>query len=151
MPLWTFTCYKDLLSEEEKISLARDVTALYSAVPLPKFYVNVQFNEKDKTGMLVGGEFKRNWVSLSIVHIARTFNTETDRADFLKRIDEILSRLRDKDIHYEYYIIDTLRQQWKIDGMYPPPSDSLAEKQWAAQNYPSPHSRGHLPSMHSML
>ncbi|PQE07522.1 Tautomerase protein [Rutstroemia sp. NJR-2017a BBW] len=144
MPIWSFKYSRDALSEPDKVGLAKDITQLYTSVGLPAFYVNVQFFEMGPTDMLVGGESRSNFVNLSIVHIARTFKTETDRSDFLKKIDLILERFRNKGLDWEYFVVETLRQQWKINGMYPPLASSDEEKEWARLNRPVEHNRAHL-------
>jgi hypothetical protein len=97
--------------------------------------------------MFVGGESRPNFVNLSIAHIARSHKHETDRMDFLKKIDLILERFKTKGLDWEYFIVDTLRQQWKINGMYPPLADSDEEKEWVRLNRPIKHNRDHLPSL----
>ncbi|KAI9040115.1 tautomerase family protein [Aspergillus affinis] len=147
MPVWSFKYSQGALSKQDKVGLAKEITQLYSSKGLPAFYVNVQFFEMGSNDMLVGGEYRSNFVNLSIVHIARTFKTETDRLDFLKQIDLILERFKTKGLDWEYFIVDAPRQQWKINGMYPPLAGSTKEKEWVRLNRPIQHDRAHLPSL----
>lgn len=143
MPVWSFKYSRDALSESDKVDLAKDITQLYINVGLPAFYVNVQFFEMGPTEMFVGGETRPNSVSLSIAHVARTFESEAIRFEFLKKIDLILERLIKKDLDLEYFIVDSLRQQWKIHGMYPPSTGSDEEKEWVRLNRPVEHNRAY--------
>jgi phenylpyruvate tautomerase PptA (4-oxalocrotonate tautomerase family) len=56
MPLWIIyhppTTFQTTL---EKQSLAKDITAIYTAVPLPAFYVNVIFQEVQPGSFWIGG------------------------------------------------------------------------------------------------
>lgn len=147
MPVWSFKYSQGALSEQDKVDLAKDITRLYTDAGLPAFFVNVQFFEMGPTDMLVGGESRPNFMNISIVHIARTFKTETDRWDFLRKFDLILERFKAKGLDWEYFVVDALRQQWKINGMYPPLAGSDQEKEWARLNRPVKHSRAHVPSL----
>ena len=101
----------------------------------------------DPSDMYIGGESPAGFTSLNIVHIARTFKTEIDRMDFLSKIDRILERFKAKGMQWEYFIQDSLSQQWKINGIYPPPSGSDEEKEWVRCNRSIDHDRAHLPSL----
>ncbi|CAG7988229.1 unnamed protein product [Penicillium salamii] len=147
MPIWSFKYSRGALSDSDKLDLAKDITQLYTSYGLPPFYINVQFFEMGPNDMFVGGQSRPNFVNLSIVHIARSHKHETDRMDFLRKIDLILERFKAKDLDWEYFVVDTLRQQWKINGMYPPLADSDEEREWVRLNRPTKHSRDHLPSL----
>ncbi|GKZ74338.1 hypothetical protein AnigIFM50267_011837 [Aspergillus niger] len=147
MPIWSFKYSQGALSEQDKLGLAKDITRLYTSVGLPAFFVNVQFFEMGPSEMFVGGESRTNFVNLSIVHIARTFKTEYERWDFMRQFDLILERFQKKGLDWEYFILDAMRQQWKINGMYPPLAGSEQEKEWAMLNRPVAHPKAHIPSL----
>jgi len=62
------------------------------------------------------------------------------RARFLDRIDSVLTPfLQSKKLDWEYSIVDGIREEWRINGLAPPPPDSEGEKLWAAEGRPLPY------------
>jgi phenylpyruvate tautomerase PptA (4-oxalocrotonate tautomerase family) len=56
MPLWTiYHPPSTFTSPTTKAALARAITSIYTAVPLPAFYVNVLFQPIDSESFYVGG------------------------------------------------------------------------------------------------
>lgn len=39
-----------------------------------------------------------------------------------------------EDLDWEYHVVETPRDLWKIQGIVPPPSRSAEEKLWAREN-----------------
>ncbi|KAF9738779.1 hypothetical protein PMIN03_010130 [Paraphaeosphaeria minitans] len=151
MPLWmiyhppsTFT------SEDEKAALAKDITAVYTAVPLPAFYVNVLFVPLPATSIYIGGTARPSphtsanepgsdssvpFIRVTIQHIARTLPNDEVRDRFLKTVDEALKpHVADKGYDWEYSIEETRRDLWKVQGMVPPMPGSDAELEWVREN-----------------
>jgi phenylpyruvate tautomerase PptA (4-oxalocrotonate tautomerase family) len=56
MPLWTiYHPPSTFTSPETKSALARAITSIYTAVPLPAFYVNVLFQPIEASSFYIGG------------------------------------------------------------------------------------------------
>jgi phenylpyruvate tautomerase PptA (4-oxalocrotonate tautomerase family) len=56
MPLWTiYHPPSTFTSAETKAALARAITAIYTVVPLPAFYVNVLFQPIEASSFYIGG------------------------------------------------------------------------------------------------
>jgi hypothetical protein len=56
MPLWTiYHPPSTFTSPETRSALARAITAIYTAVPLPAFYVNVLFQPIEASSFYIGG------------------------------------------------------------------------------------------------
>ncbi|KAE8342965.1 putative oxalocrotonate tautomerase enzyme-domain-containing protein [Aspergillus arachidicola] len=127
MPIWSFKSSRGALSEQGKTDLVKDITRLDTNVGLPAFFVNVPFFEMGPTEMFVGGESGSNFVNLNI-------------------FDLIIERFKTNGLDWEYFILDAMRQQWKINGMYPPLAGS-EEKGWVPLNRPVVHPKAHLPSL----
>ncbi|KAL5378724.1 hypothetical protein DPSP01_008948 [Paraphaeosphaeria sporulosa] len=151
MPLWiiyhpssTFT------SEDEKAALAKEVTKIYTAVPLPAFYVNVLFVPLPATSIYVGGvarpsphtsanhpgpESSVPFIRFTIQHIARTLPNDEVRDRFLKTLDTTLKPfVADKGYDWEYSLEETRRDLWKVQGLVPPMPGSDAELEWVREN-----------------
>ncbi|KAK3216290.1 hypothetical protein GRF29_8g2884852 [Pseudopithomyces chartarum] len=158
MPLWTiYHPRSTFTSEDEKSSLAQAITSLYTAVPLPAFYVNVLFVPLDPTNIYIGGVARPSphsaanepgpnssvpFIRLTIQHIARTLPNETVRDRFLNRIDEVLKpHVEDKGYDWEYSIEETSRDLWKVQGLVPPMPGSEAELLWVKENRATPFER----------
>lgn len=137
MPLWHVYHPVDAYSAEQKRQFAADVTEFYTRAGLPKFYVVTLFHDIPESSFLVGGEPSDNTVRVVIEHIARHL-TDPDRR---RKSAEALNRLLaphtlDRGLHCEFHIDETPRDQWMIDGMWPPPAGSEAERLWVSENRP---------------
>ncbi|KAJ4357862.1 uncharacterized protein N0V89_002439 [Didymosphaeria variabile] len=160
MPLWIIYHPRSTFkSEDEKATLAKDITKIYTAVPLPAFYVNVLFVPLDATSIYVGGVARPSshtaangpgqdsnvpFIRVTIQNIARKISdlklipqsrSDEVRDRFLKRVDEALKpHIADKGYDWEYSIEETSRDLWKIQGFVPPMPGSEAESEWAKNN-----------------
>lgn len=137
MPLWLFTHSAGVFTPEDKQDLAKAITRLYTRVGLPESYVNVQFFERGPYDIFCGEESPKKFTTISIYHVARTFGTEAHRDKFLEKADQILNpRMKAKGMSWEYFIQESPREYWKINGIIPPPTGSDLEKKWLAANKP---------------
>ena len=137
MPLWDFNLSPNVLSDSEKASLAKEVTKIYTKSGLPAFYVQVRFTEDTVNSKFVGGETHTNFAHLQIYHLARTFTSDEQKSRFLRRVDAILNPvLVPKGADWEYFIQESSRDLWKINGLVPPPAGSEMERKWAQLNRP---------------
>ncbi|KAJ3952757.1 hypothetical protein N0V92_010789 [Colletotrichum tropicale] len=137
MPLWVFSHSKDAFSPDDKEALAQEITKVYTRIGLPAFYVNVQFFEMPAHDLYLGGARRSKFTTISIYHVARRFENELNQQRFLKKVDSILNpRLGGKGMDWEYFIQESPRELWKINGIVPPPSGSEMEKLWFRENKP---------------
>ncbi|KAI9934570.1 hypothetical protein MW887_000185 [Aspergillus wentii] len=121
MPVWFIKHSPNILSASEKQSLAKSITELYVSVGLPPFYVQVHFIQDEPNSAFIGGEVHPNFAALTIYHIARAFRTDDQKQRFLSRIDAIINPVFEpKGMDWEYFITESPRDLWKINGMVPP-------------------------------
>ena len=137
MPLWAFTVGPGTLTQEEKESLASSITKLYMKFGLPAFYVEVIFKEVEPRNFFIGGERRDNFASISIQHVARSMDTEEQQKRFLGAADAIMNPMFEpKGMDWEYFVSESPRSLWKINGLVPPASHSAEEKAWFENNRP---------------
>ncbi|KAL0930560.1 enzyme [Colletotrichum truncatum] len=137
MPVWIFTHSKDAFTPDEKASLASEVTQIYTRLGLPAFYVNVQFIEMPVHDFYIAGVRRSKFTLITIYHVARRFENESVKVRFLGKVDSILNpKLGAKGMDWEYFIQESPREFWKINGIIPPPTGSDMEKVWFRENKP---------------
>ncbi|KAJ4294380.1 hypothetical protein N0V90_008070 [Kalmusia sp. IMI 367209] len=123
---------------------------VYTAVPLPAFYVNVLFVPLDPTSIYVGGIARPSprsaddgpgpdssvpFIRLTVQHLARQLPSAEHRDRFLGRVDATLKpHVADKGYDWEYSVEETSRNLWKVQGLVPPMPGSEAEKKWVEEN-----------------
>ncbi|KAJ5542711.1 Tautomerase [Penicillium sp. DV-2018c] len=135
MPVWQIRHSPNTITAEEKEQLAKSITKHYVSVGLPAFYVQVHFHEAVPGGLFVGGEPHPKFAGLAIYHIARAFKTDESKQRFMAAIDRFLTPFfQSKGMEWEYFIAETARDLWKINGLAPPENGSEAEKKWMELN-----------------
>ncbi|KAJ5086144.1 hypothetical protein N7532_010915 [Penicillium argentinense] len=135
MPVWYIKHSSNTILPDEKVQLAKSITQLYVSYGLPPFYVQVHFIEDVPGTAFIGGEVHPNFAAITIYHVARSFPNDEAKQRFLSRVDSILNPiLEPKGMDWEYFIAETSRDLWKVNGMVPPPSGSAEEKEWARAN-----------------
>jgi phenylpyruvate tautomerase PptA (4-oxalocrotonate tautomerase family) len=138
MPLWKIYHPVGAFTEQDKDALAEKITELYGF--LPKFYVNVIFQDIPRTSFYIGGRRVDNFIRLSIEHIARSL-PEDRKVWWLERTNEVIAPfVRDRVFDWEFHIDETPFDLWSVQGYQPPPANSEDEKRWARDNKPSPRS-----------
>jgi phenylpyruvate tautomerase PptA (4-oxalocrotonate tautomerase family) len=65
MPLWKVYHSAGAYTQEDKHAFSKRITDIYSQVPLPKFYVDVVFEEVPQDSFYVGGEPALNFDFIS--------------------------------------------------------------------------------------
>ncbi|TVY31404.1 hypothetical protein LSUB1_G008166, partial [Lachnellula subtilissima] len=112
-------------------------TSIYKSVGLPAFYVQVVFTEVPPHSLFVGGEVHPKYANIQINHIARSIRRPEDKKRFLDNLDIVFTRLFEgKGAGWEYFVGETERDMWKINGIYPPDEGSAMEKKWAELDIP---------------
>ena len=92
MPRWNLYYTAGLLSDEEKESLAVQVTKLYQSYGHPSFWTNVMFEEQPLKNYWAGGKSEHKAVFFYISHAARGFDSEEERLRFHETIDNIVGQ-----------------------------------------------------------
>jgi phenylpyruvate tautomerase PptA (4-oxalocrotonate tautomerase family) len=139
MPLWKIFHSPGAFDTEQKAALANDITNLYVEIGLPAFYTNVLFFAVPEESFYVGGKKVAKFVRITVEQIARQMAPdEASRRSWLRRIDEKLApHIEQRGFAWEYNIVESSRDLWKINGLSAPLPNSDAEKKWAAENRPS--------------
>ena len=136
MPLWKIYHPVGAFTAEDKHAFARRITELYGF--LPKFYVNVIFQEVPRDSFYIGGEPVDNFIRLSIEHIART-TSDDQKGWWLDLTNKAIGPfVKDRGFNWEFHIDETPFEFWSVQGYRPPPAGSEDEKRWARENKPSP-------------
>ncbi|EGU81406.1 hypothetical protein FOPG_10093 [Fusarium oxysporum f. sp. conglutinans race 2 54008] len=139
MPLWVFGHSAGAFTPEEKKDLAEAVTQLYVDFGLPSFYVNVQFIPLGADDLWYGGKPHPKFTMISIYHVARNVQDlpVEKQNNFLNAVDGVLTpRMTKMGMGWEYFVSESRREFWKIDGIAPPPTGSALEKLWFQHDRP---------------
>jgi phenylpyruvate tautomerase PptA (4-oxalocrotonate tautomerase family) len=139
MPLWNIWHSPNTLNDKEKELIASQITAMYTSAGLPAFYVNVFFHPLPPSDLYIGGKPRSNFLRAMVQHIALRFEDRKDPVELQKRFlsatDRILAPICKKyGLDWEYHILETPRELWKINGLVPPPFGSSEEKEWFTTN-----------------
>jgi phenylpyruvate tautomerase PptA (4-oxalocrotonate tautomerase family) len=139
MPLWKVYHPVGAYSREDKHTFATRITDIYSQVPLPKFYVDVVFQEVSQDSFYVGGEPARNFIRIHMDHIARQLTSEAAKTKFLARVENAIAPfIKDRGFDWELHIDETPFDLWSVQGIRPPRAGTEDEKRWISENRPSP-------------
>ena len=139
MPLWLIACPPEAYTPEDKQAFADRITDLYANLGLPRFYVSVLFHDLPKESFFIGGKQTGDFVRVWIDQIARRVPEGLARS-WMERVNKTLQPfVEDRGYRWEVHIDDTPFDLWSIEGFFPPPANSDAEKRWAADNKASPY------------
>jgi len=128
-------------SAQDKKEIAEQVTAMYSRIPIPKFYVVMIFEEVAADSVYVGGVSHSKFVRLKLEHMARTLPGPVVREWWVKAVDQLIAPyVRDRGYDWEVTIDEVPADLWSLQGEIPPPFESHAEKRWVKENQASPYS-----------
>ncbi|PVH93890.1 hypothetical protein DM02DRAFT_540594 [Periconia macrospinosa] len=138
MPMWviyhppsTFT------SDAEKSALAAAITEVYTAANLPKFFYvgGIPRPSPHLASNEPGGDTSVPFIRITIQNIARKIETENVRTRFLTRVDAALKpHIEDKGYDWEYSVLETSRDLWKVNGLVPPLPGTEGEELWKKEN-----------------
>ncbi|MBJ7289975.1 tautomerase family protein [Williamsia sp.] len=136
MPLWTIHHSPGVFTDDDKASLAGEITDRYEKVGLPRFYVVVIFREVTAADFFVGGVSAPLSARVEIAHIARHLPDSASRRRTARWVGDVLAPYleRHDGLHWEFHIDETSEELWMINGLVPPPARSDAEKEWARTN-----------------
>ncbi|KAJ3872219.1 putative oxalocrotonate tautomerase [Lentinula edodes] len=137
MPFHRFYCSANLYSKEEKQAIARSITELYARVPIPRFYVVVNFIEVGQDDCYVGGEPNTKFLRICVQHLARNLQTVEEKRNFMERYEKTLEPYtKDKGIDWEVQISNEDPLFWNLNGICPPPFGSESYQMWVKVNKP---------------
>jgi phenylpyruvate tautomerase PptA (4-oxalocrotonate tautomerase family) len=140
MPLWKVYHPVGAYSAQDKKEFAEQVTAMYSRIPIPKFYVVMIFEEVAADSVYVGGVSHGKFVRLKLEHMARTLPGPVVREWWVKAVDQLIAPyVRDRGYDWEVTIDEVPADLWSLQGEIPPPFESHAEKRWVKENKASPY------------
>ena len=127
-------------SAQDKKKFAEQVTAMYSRIPIPKFYVVMIFEEVVADSVYVGGVSYGTFVRLKLEHMARTLPGPVVREWWVKTVDQLIAPyVKDRGFDWEVTIDEVPADLWSLQGEIPPPFESHAEKRWVKENRASPY------------
>ncbi|KAF2642258.1 hypothetical protein P280DRAFT_422757 [Massarina eburnea CBS 473.64] len=143
MPMWViYHSSSTFTSATEKSALATDITKIYTAGGLPPFYVCVHFIPLSPSNFYSSMNEPVPMVRITIQNIARTIQSDAHRDNFLARVDTALKpHIEDKGYDWEYSVLETSRDLWKINGIVPPMPVTEAEGLWKKRNKAVPFER----------
>ena len=137
MPLWNVYHPIGAYTREDKHTFAKRITDIYSS--LPKFYVDVVFQEVPQDSFYVGGEPAPNFVRIHMDHIARQLTSEAAKTKFLARVENAIAPfVKDRGFDWEFHIDETPFDLWIVQGIRPPRAATEDERRWISENRPSP-------------
>lgn len=151
MPLWRIYTPLNLLTPSQKSSLAQAITANYTRVPLPAFYVTILFIPLQPSDIFVSGlpldhpssNTPPNFLRISVEHVARHAPTLEIRKGMMERINKIVAdplKIIEaeigQEIRWEITISETPRELWRFNGLVPPEAQSEGEALWIREDRP---------------
>jgi phenylpyruvate tautomerase PptA (4-oxalocrotonate tautomerase family) len=140
MPLWQIFHPKDAYTAQDKETFSKRITEIYARAPLPEFYVVVIFHETPADNFYVGGKPRDNFVRLKIDQMARTLPNPTYKEWWMRRVEDLIAPfVTDRGYDSEVQIAELGRDLWTMNGMAPPPFESIAEKIWVRENRVIPY------------
>ena len=90
MPLHRIFHNPTAFTAAEKQALTERITALYTAVGLPPFYVVVLFVPVEKDNFFVGGKTVDNFVRIVVQHLARQIPSKALKKNFSDKYEAAL-------------------------------------------------------------
>jgi len=140
MPLWKIHHPVGAYDSDDKKQFASAITSLYEAIPIPKFYVVVLFEEVSADSFFVGGDSHDRFVRINIDQMARTLPGPVVREWWVHHVDDVIKPwIGDRGYDWEITITEPPCDLWSLQGFVPPPFESHAEKRWLAENAASPY------------
>ncbi|KZF19800.1 hypothetical protein L228DRAFT_250890 [Xylona heveae TC161] len=143
MPLWRIYHATGAIAPPDQAKLAQLITDLYSKPPatLPDFYVDVIYVEVPTDKFFVAGKPRNDFVRFSIEHLAVQLDKDPVRmVRFHEAIDRVLIPfLNERGLEWEYSVVNGIREEWRINGLAPPPFLSDAERLWAKEGRAVPY------------
>jgi phenylpyruvate tautomerase PptA (4-oxalocrotonate tautomerase family) len=107
----------DVFSAKDKQELAERITALYTAIGLPEFYVNVIFVPIEKDSLFVGGQPKDKYIRIVIQHLASQLHDKKIKQTIMDKYEKAIGAyIKEKD--YEWEVCDAVIVFFLLDFKY---------------------------------
>ena len=135
MPFWQIFHPVDAYSLEDKKKFAGRIVDLYTRVP--RFYVVTLFEPIPADSWLRRADSSRSEdsVRVKIDQMARTVPGPVLREWWMRRVEEVVAPyVRDRGFDWEIQIAEPPADLWTLQGVIPPPFESIAEKRWVKEN-----------------
>ncbi|CAM6083098.1 unnamed protein product [Calypogeia fissa] len=135
MPLHRIFHPPGIFSGEDKKAIAERITAIYTSIGLPAFYVVVLFIGVDEDSFFVGGKPTSKVVRIVSQHLARHVVTSEDKARSVQALEDAFAPyIKDRGFDWELHIELHDRELWRENGIVPPLTGSEGEKTWVKLN-----------------
>jgi phenylpyruvate tautomerase PptA (4-oxalocrotonate tautomerase family) len=142
MPLWKIHHPAGEYSVDDKKAFAGAITQVYEAVPIPRFYVVVVFEDLAADSIYVGGEPHSKFVRIQVDQMARTIPGPVLREWWTHSLDAVIAPwVRDRGYDWEFTVAELPSDMWSLQGQIPPPFESVGEKRWIAENKATPYTQ----------
>src|SRR5712664_4866398 len=126
MPLWNIYHPVGAYSAQDKKEFAEKVTAMYSQIPIPKFYVVMIFEEVAADSFYVGGVSRGKFVRLKLEHMARTWPGPIVREWWVEAVDQLIAPyVRDRGYDWEVTIDEVPADLWSLQVKFLLPSNPM--------------------------
>jgi phenylpyruvate tautomerase PptA (4-oxalocrotonate tautomerase family) len=97
----------DVFSAKDKQGLAERITALYTAIGLPEFYVNVIFVPIEKDSFFIAGQAKNKYIRIVIQHLASQLQDKEIKKTINDKYEKAIAPfIKEKD--YEWEVCDVI-------------------------------------------
>jgi phenylpyruvate tautomerase PptA (4-oxalocrotonate tautomerase family) len=138
MPLWKIHHPVDAYTADDKKQFASAITAIYDALPIPRFYVVVLFEGVAAENFYVSGDSRDRFVRINIDQMARTLPGPALREWWVHHLDDVIKPwVGDLGFDWEFTITEPPADLWSLQGFVPPPFESRAEQRWIKENMAS--------------
>ena len=91
MPLWRIFAHPSTYTAQDKEAISKAITSIYTrpGLDLPAFYVVVIFVPVEEGNLFVGGEARKDFVRISVEHIARTVVDKEQKKAMMERFHQV--------------------------------------------------------------
>ncbi|CAM6083534.1 unnamed protein product [Calypogeia fissa] len=121
MPLHRIFHPPGIFSGEDKKSIAERLTAIYTSVGLPAFYVVVLSITVDKDSFFVGGKPTSKVVWIVSQHLACQVVSSEEKAHSVQALEDAFAPyIKDRGFDWELHIEEHDRELWRENGIVPP-------------------------------
>ncbi|CAM6116663.1 unnamed protein product [Calypogeia fissa] len=140
MPLHRIFHPPGIFSGEDKKAIAKRLTAIYTSVGLPEFYVIVLFIAVDEDSFFVGGKPTSKVVRIVSQHLARRLVSSEEKANRVQALEDAFAPyIKDRGFDWELHSELHDRELWRVNGIVPPLPHSEGEKTWVKLNKAVPY------------
>ncbi|CAF1456081.1 unnamed protein product [Adineta steineri] len=140
MPLHQIFHPVSAFSASDKQKLSERITAMYTNIGLPAFYVVVLFKPVESESFFVGGKPTDKFVRIVVQHLAKQIPTEEGKKQFIDGYESILAPfIKEKGYDWEVHVEEVPPEMWRENGLIPPIKFPEIQNEWARQNKPIPY------------